>query len=75
MRSIQGREDRMKRLIVQLDAPVHERLKRLAFTHQRSMASIVREMVRTGLNRPLPPGRRREDVARVVKSRSRKRRA
>ena len=65
----------MKRLLVQLEDAVHERLKRISFGHHRSMASIIREMVREGLRRPIPPaGRRREDIGAVAKQRSGKRR-
>ncbi len=64
----------MKRLLVQLDGPVHERLKRLSFTHHRSMSSIVRELVRAGLSQPLADrGRRRADVGKVARTRKTRR--
>ncbi len=61
----------MKRLLIGLDDTLHEKLKRLAFSHHRSMSSIVREVLRVGLTRPIPEGgRRRQDMGRVAKPRS-----
>lgn len=60
----------MKRLMIQFDSQTHERLKRISFTLRRSMASLVREMVRVGLSKPIPKsGRRREDLGAVATSR------
>ena len=44
----------MRRTIVQFDEATYGRLRREAFKQERSVASLVRELVARGLDRPQP---------------------
>lgn len=59
----------MRRTLIQLDEETYQRLRREAFRRQRSLASLVREFVRNGLE-PEAPARPRR-LSSVAAGRSR----
>jgi plasmid stability protein len=44
----------MKRTLIQLDDEIYRRLRQHAFRHERSISSVVREMVAKGLEGEVP---------------------